>query len=106
MESSFATSSIARRSKRLLKSLCEIFQFLVAVIQFFLDLLEFSLEASVLIFCNIISDFQISIMILQVFFLHLDKVIERLCLRLLLDSKDHFSQLLSLVIVKMTWLGL
>ena len=39
-------------------------------------------------------------MILQVFLLHFDKIIETLALRLLLDSKDHFSHLFALELIK------
>ena len=39
-------------------------------------------------------------MILQVFFLHFDKIIKTLTLRLLLDSKDHFSHLFALELIK------
>ena len=103
MECSFATTSIAWRCKWLLESLCEVFQLFVPIIQLFLYLLELGLEPSILIFRNIIRDFQISIMILQVLFLHFGKVVEWLGLRLLLDTKNHLSKLLSLVVVEMTW---
>lgn len=106
MECSFATSSITWRCKWLLESLCEVFQLFVPVIQLFLYLLQLGLQSSILIFWNIIRDFQISIMILKVLFLHFGEVVEWLGLRLLLDTENHLSELLSLVVIEMTWGGL
>lgn len=65
-----------------------------------MDLLELGLESSVLVLCDVIRNFQISVVILKVLFLHLHKVIERLSLRLLFYTEYQLSQLLSFELIQ------
>ena len=75
----------------LLESDGELLQFFVSLVQFCLYLLQFSLKASVLILCNVVCDFQVSVVVLKVFFLHFNEIVEWLSLWLLFNAKNHFS---------------
>jgi hypothetical protein len=41
-----------------------------------LYLLQFSLKPGVLILCDVVCDFQVSVVVLKVFFLHFNEIIE------------------------------
>lgn len=85
----------------LLKAHRQLLKFLVAIVELLLNLLQFGLKANVLVFRDIVGDFEVSVVILKIFLLHLHKVVETLCLWLLLDPKDHFSQLLALKLIEL-----
>ena len=100
-KSTCAVTSSVWLTQSLLKSDSQLFQLLVSRVQFLLNLLKLCLQPRVLILCNIVCDLEITIMVLQILFLHLHKVIETLGLRLLFYAKDHLSELLSLEGIKL-----
>jgi len=53
-----------RLREGLLKSYCQFFKLFVSLIKLGLDLLQLSFKSSVFIFCNIVRDLQISVVVL------------------------------------------
>lgn len=77
----------------LLEAEGQLLQLLISLVELVLNLLKFGLKTRVLVFCDVISDFEVSIVVLEVFFLHLHEVVERLALGVLFGAKYHFTQL-------------
>ena len=59
-----------------LQAQSELFKFLVSLIELILNLLQFGLEARVLVLRDVVGDLEVPVMVLQVFLLHLHEVIE------------------------------
>ena len=71
------------------------------MVELLLDLLELGLQTRILILRDVVGDLQISKLILEVLLLHLNEVVERLCLWLLLHAEDHFTELFAFELVKL-----
>jgi len=61
---------------RLLKSQSKLFQFFVSVVELLLDLLELGFQANILVFGDVVSYLEISVVVLEIFFLHFHEVVE------------------------------
>mmetsp|Transcript_2459 Transcript_2459/g.3758 ORF Transcript_2459/g.3758 Transcript_2459/m.3758 type:complete len:374 (-) Transcript_2459:201-1322(-) len=96
-KATFGSTSLL--AEGLLQTDCEFLQLLVARVEFLLDLLDFSLEADILITGDVIRDLKVSIVILEIFLLHLHEIVETLGLRVRLRAKNHFTKLLPLKLV-------
>ena len=85
----------------LLQAQSQLLKFFVSLIELVLDLLQLGLEARVLVLRYVVGDFEVPVVILKVFLLHLHEVVEGLRLRMLLGTKYHLSQLLPLHLVQL-----